>query len=390
MKRIPLRDILLLLIGLAFLVCMFGPAVDLDRKQDVEDAKRLPVEEFLVDRLARGAEHIYLDHYYLSVEAFQTVWQTVLYGHPELFYVSSNYQYTASDLIYSLMPEYTMDENERIAAKADYALALQDVLRNVDPNWSKLETALYLHDWVALHCVYDDGLEHYTAYELFMTGSGVCQSYAQAYQALLTECGIPCSFVLSEDMNHAWVEIQLENEWFNVDVTYDDPTFDRLGRVSHTYFLCSDAAFSTDHHGSAAAYPCTSTRYDDSMWSQVNTAFVPVDDTFYCISGNQICRWEADGYVPLHTISDLWYVENEPYTYWEGCFSALWRDGDGLLFNTPDTVARYDLTDGTVRTVYTYEGSGSIYGFSYIDGSLTCQISSGPNEPGTLLTAELS
>ena len=39
--------------------------------------------------------------------------------------------------------------------------------------------------------------------------------------------------VTSEVINHAWNLIKLDGEWYQVDVTWDDPVWDRLGRVCH-------------------------------------------------------------------------------------------------------------------------------------------------------------
>lgn len=391
MRRISLKGLLPILAGLAFLIVTFGPAVDPNRRQDVDDAKNLPVEEFLLDRLDRGAELIYLDFYHLSEEAFQDVWQTVLYNHPELFYVSSSYKYAATNLkILHLEPEYTMDEEARSVAKKNYSLALETILQDVDSQWSDLETALYLHDWVALNCAYDETLDHYSAYDLFTLGTGVCQAYALAYQALLEECGIPCQYVASKTMNHAWTEICLDGTWYHVDPTYDDPVFDRRGHVQHTFFLKSDATFQETHTDADAPYPCDSDAYDDALWNDVTSAFIPVNGTFYCISGNHICRWDETGFTPLLTISDLWYVINEPYAYWDGCFSALATDGTNLLYNTPKEIRRYEPDTGRTQTLYTYDESWHIYGFTYRDGLLTCQVAPDPNSPGESIKISLT
>lgn len=384
------RWALLLLIFCILAGCFITMENNRDTFADWYDARNLSPELLLCDRLDSGAERINLSKYRLSVQEFESLWQETLFNHPELFYVSSAYQYTIfNDLIVTVEPEYILSSFHRRVTKADYTLALQNALREVDPDWSDLEIALYLHDWVALHCVYDNELEHHTAYDLFTAGTGVCQAYAQAYQALLTECGIPCRFVLSEEMDHAWVEVQVDGAWYHVDVTYDDPTFDRLGRVLHSYFLLSDEALSQDHTGVEAPYPCTSDRYDNSIWSHVTSAFVPIGKTFYCISGNQVCRWEKNDFDPLYTIENLWYVQGEPNSYWEGCFSALATDGTALLFNTPNAVMRYDPEGGTISTLYSYDGEGDLYGFTFASNTLTCQIASSPNEPGEFITIEL-
>ena len=77
------------------------------------------------------------------------------------------------------------------------------------------------------------------------------------------------------------------------------------------------------------------------------------------------------------------YVSGDPNAYWDGCFSVLAAHGDGLLFNTPNAIMRYDPAAGRADPVYLYDGPGALYGFTAQDGTLTCQAADSPNEAGT-------
>ncbi len=35
--------------------------------------------------------------------------------------------------------------------------------------------------------------------------------------------GIPSRYAISGDMNHMWNQVQIDGEWLNVDVTWNDP-----------------------------------------------------------------------------------------------------------------------------------------------------------------------
>lgn len=375
-----------IVVGIALLLFYmkdYTHLLDSDYRRDRKESKNVSVEEFLETRLLDGAERIYLESYYINARQMSEIWLDVLYSHPELFFVDSSYHYaTWYNHILYLEPEYTFSQEKLLFAKKHYSDGLAAYLDPVDPAWSDLEKALYLHDQLALNCQYDTAEFHYTAYDIFTSKQGVCQAYALAYQALLEESGIPCRYVASEEMNHAWTEVCLDGTWYHVDPTYDDPVFDRRGHVQHTFFLKSDDAMQETHTGADAPYSCDSTAYDNALWNDVTSAFIPVDGVFYCISGNQICRWDGDTLTPLHTISDLWYVIDMPYSYWDGCFSALGTDGTDLLYNTPREVRRYELSTGKSQTLYTYEEAWRIYGFTYRDGLLTCQVAPDPNSPG--------
>ncbi len=100
------------------------------------------------------------------------------------------------------------------------------------------ERALWLHDWLTANADYDESLTIYKPEGVLLLGSGVCDSYARAYQMLLGAVGIPCLYVTHEAGNHAWNLVQLDGHWYHVDVTWDDPVGG--GEEDHEYFLVSD------------------------------------------------------------------------------------------------------------------------------------------------------
>ena len=69
-----------------------------------------------------------------------------------------------------------------------------------------------------------------------MPGVCVCILYS------LNNVNIENRMVVSNNMNHAWNMLKIGGKWYHVDVTWDDPVWDILGRVRHEYFMLSDAA----------------------------------------------------------------------------------------------------------------------------------------------------
>lgn len=355
----------------------------LSHRQNIQEQN---VYETLVQGIQAQEDRITVRQYGLTGEAFSRVWNDLLFSHPELFFVDNEYEFvTMGDRVIYVTPRYTLSGDALLEAQEAYGQAILDIVSSVDSGWTELEKALYLHDYMVTHYVYDEDLTYYDAYHMLTGRTGVCQAYTLTYQALLQAVGVECGSVLSAEMNHSWNVVKIDGQWYNVDVTYDDPTFDRLGKVRHTYFLISDEALGADHSGGTGTYRCDSTVYDDAVWTEVSTGFVPLDGSFYCIADDTLCRWDSGGLTALYTIQDLWFVDGSSHTYWDGCYAALDTDGTCLLFSTPDAVKQYDIRSGEIRTLYPYNGAGDIYGFvANGDGSVTCQISTSPNEPGTL------
>lgn len=79
----------------------------------------------------------------------------------------------------------------------------------------------------------------------------VCAGYAKAFQLLMNRCEVECfyvsGYILDETTNekgaHAWNVICLNNEWYNVDVTWDD-TDEGNGETipRYDYFNFTDSA----------------------------------------------------------------------------------------------------------------------------------------------------
>ena len=66
---------------------------------------------------------------------------------------------------------------------------------------------------------YDEQL-HYDLKHLYEKKSGTCCSFSIAFKNLMDKCDIPCKIIVSNDGNHEWVQVFLDNEWKNIDIVY--------------------------------------------------------------------------------------------------------------------------------------------------------------------------
>ena len=84
--------------------------------------------------------------------------------------------------------------------------------------------------------------DSYRSGGLLMNGAGVCQAYSYAYKYLMNQLDIESFVTFSIEMNHAWNIVNIDGDYYHVDCTWDDPVYERLGKVDHAYFLVSDEA----------------------------------------------------------------------------------------------------------------------------------------------------
>ncbi|MCM1258908.1 MAG: hypothetical protein NC307_13775 [Roseburia sp.] len=148
-----------------------------------------------------------------------------------------------------IIPDYS----DRYVENSAMRQATKEALSVVKPGMNDLQKMIALHDYLVINCEYDKKnadagtipWQSDEAYGALVKRTAVCGGYALAYQYLLNIVGIKCyeviGYVNSSPKLHAWNLVELDGKWYHTDVTWDDPTPDSLGEVSHAYMLKSDA-----------------------------------------------------------------------------------------------------------------------------------------------------
>lgn len=232
----------------------------------------------LINGFRKMEKHIDLSPYRMETSAAQDLAVEVsdFYGDNPYFLSSIYAKGTVGEQVETLNVgyKYTPEEAaEKRKQDAEEQAAVDSAIAScVTDGMSDYEIAKALHDYLALNNEYDmryysGSMPYvsYTAYGALVNRTSVCAGYALAYERLMDQVGIPCEYVTGMTTNgyHAWNIIQIDGEWYHVDVTWDDPTPDREGYVRYKYFLKSDKAMSRDHINWEASHACTSTKYDN-------------------------------------------------------------------------------------------------------------------------------
>lgn len=120
------------------------------------------------------------------------------------------------------------------------------------------EKQLAIHDYIALHCAYDEALEKsanitggedsFYAYGALINGKAVCSGYSEAAKLLMDMIGIESYLMVSKE--HSWNLVKIGGEYYHMDISWDDPAPDIPGLVLYDYFNLPDAMVSGyDSHG---------------------------------------------------------------------------------------------------------------------------------------------
>jgi len=113
-----------------------------------------------------------------------------------------------------------------------------------------------IHDWIVNNTQYDQSYSIYDPYNTLINHTGVCEGYSLLAQKMFTIAGIKSLVVegYCDGVAHAWNMVNIDNHWYHVDVTWDDPVSSR-DVLRYDYYNISDSKISADHTWDATKYP---------------------------------------------------------------------------------------------------------------------------------------
>lgn len=185
--------------------------------------------------------------------------EAVYYDHPEAFWLSRNYSldFNFKDghfiVLYSL---YSYEDAMVMARGLENALSAY--LIDMPRSMNEYERELYIHDRLVSECEYD-----YTvldkdmansavsgSYGALVNHSAICGGYTMAAKLLLNCVGIKSYAVhgIADGYAHVWLLVNIEGEWYHLDVTWDDPILSEPSSlIQHTYFNVTDEMIMAEH-----------------------------------------------------------------------------------------------------------------------------------------------
>lgn len=182
-----------------------------------------------------------------------------------------------ADILSALNPfDLSLTQNDTIYTNAHEDMlytAHHVTVKNLDERYGEAESAasdrlkiifqdhmsvrdkiIAIHNDIVKNSVYDSKEQYaqvpdaalYSAAGVLIEGKGVCTGYSRAFMIMARMAGIPAIFVASEEMNHGWNYVFDGDQWYYIDVTWDDPVPDQGIRVQNTYLLKNKKEFFHD------------------------------------------------------------------------------------------------------------------------------------------------
>lgn len=316
----------------------------------------------------------------------------IWYDMPEAFQVYG-LGISGNQYISTITVTYLWSAREYSKMNSEMQNAASILLNGVENNDSltDVEKALLLHDRLAVWTEYDYSNylsgsipeESYTAYGALVKKASVCSGYTKAYIYLLNRVGIKSFYCSSDKLNHAWNIVYINGIPYHVDVTFDDKVWDVTGQVYHENFLVSSKLFySQNHQANDYNTDPHDSRFDNSYWRNSQTEIQLIGNTLYYIdnSSAKLNKISKGTETELVSVNDKWRAGSS--STWIGNYSKLSSDGNNLLLSLSDAIYEYSISDNTLNTIYLPDLSVgsyfSIYGFTYSDGYLICDLYNSP------------
>lgn len=154
--------------------------------------------------------------------------------------------------------------------------AITNVIKeNITPEMSEYDKVKAIHDYIILTTEFDiENLNNnsisddsYTAKGVLINHLAVCQGYAETFKLIMTELNIGCHIITGKADNqlHAWNIVKIDNEWYQIDLTWDDPVADdtssETSSLIYNYFLVNDAFMYQSHTPDDKPQTCTDDKY---------------------------------------------------------------------------------------------------------------------------------
>lgn len=210
-------------------------------------------------------------------QAFQFGMNALLFDHPEIFFLDITKMYMSTEITsFGPLKTYRVSigslEGETYLADTFFSEQsvniVTEMLETVKSNikGTTIEGNTYdiirtVHDYLIDTVDYDKSLSKDNIYNIFGTlinREAVCEGYAKSLKYILDDFGIPCVIVCGTAQNsngqtesHAWNYVKIDDYWYAIDATWDDPVIVGNGYVSENvftkYFLKGARDFFVDH-----------------------------------------------------------------------------------------------------------------------------------------------
>lgn len=204
-------------------------------------------------------KQVVLEDFVLSEAQVRTVIKALTDDFPSIFWTTSTFGILRdAQRNYTAVQLYSFLSADEIKEKLEKLVSVQDKFyEDIPDSLTEYQREKYVHDYIIDNCEYDSGLaldgtasayndDAFNVYGTLVNKKAVCEGYSRSFQLLLSGLGVKVVNIIgfSLDELHMWNAVSLAEDYYYVDVTWDD-TDEEAYR--YEYFNVTEDALSEDH-----------------------------------------------------------------------------------------------------------------------------------------------
>ena len=236
--------------------------------------------------------------------------------------------------------------SQSVDSSTDLSKSIKNILAKIiTSDMNELDKVLAIHDYITYNVDYDyDNYlkntipsESYTAEGALKTGRAVCSGYALLFYEMAKAAGLNAEYITGTADNgsgngkqgHAWNQVKVDGTWYNLDVCWDDATWEGKKSDDHSsnsYFYClvSDSVLYKDHFSDSNNVNKCPNGYDRAAIAKSlakvciykDVVFAESEDKYFEVINSMVAKGKTTFSV---------YVIDKGQDYWQQISNALAR-----------------------------------------------------------------
>ncbi|WP_270639876.1 transglutaminase domain-containing protein [Longibaculum muris] len=183
-----------------------------------------------------------------NTEQITVILNYIFNDHPELYYIDGEYEYVKETDTLTFYPRFVMNKKEVESKNSQLKEITAEVVEKAKRQKDDLTKAKVIYDYIIENTKYVERkgkdqdvigalLEHET----------VCAGYARAYQLLMNQVGVPCSYIVGDSKietenspgyeGHAWNMVKINDDYYYCDPTWGDDANKYGAHTCYAYFM---------------------------------------------------------------------------------------------------------------------------------------------------------
>ncbi|MCH5194537.1 MAG: hypothetical protein J1F11_11280 [Oscillospiraceae bacterium] len=161
-----------------------------------------------------------------------------------------------------------------------YEKRVDKILGKLTDDMSTYKKIKTIHDSIVNTAVYDlNAKNNGNLYGTLVNKKARCVGYAFTFDYICSKAGIRTVSVMGDGNSenqaekHMWNKVYYNKQWYNVDVTWDDPESNFKKNLSYDYFMISDKTMFRDHTEDNMSFKTPKASDDSKAYYKMNKKY---------------------------------------------------------------------------------------------------------------------